>query len=252
MPGVYGTLGVPAATNVPGTRENAVTWTDSKGNLWLFGGSGYDTTMNTRNLNDLWEFNPSTREWTWMSGSSAVTGFWGQDGVYGTQGAPAAGNVPPGRYGAVAWTDTRGDLWLFGGWGCEGSETHGFADACYYNDLWEYNPSTNQWAWMGGSDSTDQPGVYGTAGAPATGNIPGGRSSAVAWTDSKGNLWLFGGYGYDSGGMLCFLNDLWKFNPATGEWAWISGVSTTDYASGSSQQCKSGGSHGVYGTLAGC
>ena len=35
--------------------------------------------------------------------------------------------------------------------------------------------------------------VYGTKGVPAAGNVPGARDYAVAWADSSGNLWLFGG-----------------------------------------------------------
>jgi hypothetical protein len=34
--GVYGTMGTPSATNIPGGRIDGVTWTDSAGNLWLF------------------------------------------------------------------------------------------------------------------------------------------------------------------------------------------------------------------------
>ena len=33
----------------------------------------------------------------------------------------------------------------------------------------------SQWAWAGGSSTVGQPGVYGTLGTPAPGNIPGGR-----------------------------------------------------------------------------
>jgi hypothetical protein len=36
--------------------------------------------------------------------------------------------------------------------------------------------------------------------------VPGSRYAS--WTDSSGNLWLFGGYGFDSGNTLAFLNDL--------------------------------------------
>ncbi len=61
---------------------------------------------------------------------------------------------------------------------------------------------------MSGSDTDDQPGVYGTQGIAAASNVPGGRENAVSWTDSKGNFWLFGGYGYDSAGSLCYMNDL--------------------------------------------
>ena len=49
--GEYGTLGVGSGSNYPGAREGAVSWTDSSGNLWLFGG-----TPNWNNgFNDLWK-----------------------------------------------------------------------------------------------------------------------------------------------------------------------------------------------------
>ena len=41
-------------------------------------------------------------------------------------------------------------------------------------------------------------GVYGKEGTAASTNAPGGRSTAISWTDSAGNFWLFGGYGYGS------------------------------------------------------
>ena len=59
--------------------------------------------------------------------------------------------------------------------------------------------------------SGGQKGVYGTSGVPASGNIPGGRYTASTWTDSGGNLWLFGGWGYDAAGSVGYLNDLWKY-----------------------------------------
>jgi hypothetical protein len=54
-----------------------------------------------------------------------------QSGTYGTQGTPAAGNVPTAREWAVGWTDTSGNLWLFGGFNSSGADL---------NDLWEYQP----------------------------------------------------------------------------------------------------------------
>jgi hypothetical protein len=54
--GIYGTLGVPAAANVPGGRKGAVSWIDSGKNLWLFGGGG--SALAQGDLNDLWRFQP--------------------------------------------------------------------------------------------------------------------------------------------------------------------------------------------------
>ena len=58
--GTYGTLGTASASNLASSRSGAVSWTDTSGNLWFFGGLGKDPTdPNTSgNLNDLWRFAP--------------------------------------------------------------------------------------------------------------------------------------------------------------------------------------------------
>jgi len=215
--GVYGTLGVPSTSNVPGARTGAVSWSDSSGNLWLFGGNGGGI-----ELNDLWEFKPTAKTWTWVSGSNTGDSV----GIYGTQGVASTSNVPGARSGAVSWTDSSGNLWLFGGFGFDPS---GSGDL---NDLWEFNPTAGTWEWVSGSNTPDASGVYGTLGLAATSNVPGARSLAgSSWTDSSGNLWLFGG-----NGSSARLNDLWKFNPTAGSWTWVGGSNT-------------GNASGVYGIL---
>ncbi len=222
--GVYGTLGVPASTNTPGGRKGAASWTDQNGNLWLWGGLGYDSTGYEGNLNDMWEYNPVTKLWTWMGGSKTVP-MTGLQGVSGTLGTPGSGNIPGGRMGEVTWTDSSGNFWMFGGNGFDAKLGNG-----YLNDLWKFNPSTKEWAWMGGDAiipiTGQTAGVYGTLGAATTGNIPGARTEATAWTDQSGNFWMFGGLGYDAQKGNGYLNDLWKYNPSTGKWAWMSGSNT--------------------------
>jgi N-acetylneuraminic acid mutarotase len=225
--GVYGTKGVPAATNIPGSRNGAVSWTDSKGDLWLFGGYGSDATGAQDPLNDLWEFNPITKEWTWVSGSQTI----GANGVYGTRGTPAANNVPGGRVWATGWIDSSGNLWLFGG---QGNDSIGMTG--YLNDLWEFDPSTQEWTWISGGIAADLGGVYGTLGVPSTTNMPGGRYFTSSWIDRDGDFWVFGGDGLDSTGFYGQLNDLWEFNATSKTWIWISGAATVD-------------SIGIYGTL---
>lgn len=100
---------------------------------------------------------------------------------------------------------------------------------------WAQPNETTEWTWMGGSSAIAQPGVYGTMGSPAGGNIPGNRVNASSWNDGNGHLWLFGGYGTDSTGVSGYLNDLWEFNPSTNEWTWMGGGAKT-------------GQTGVYGT----
>jgi N-acetylneuraminic acid mutarotase len=224
--GVYGTRGTAASSNVPGAREDGLSWLDSSGRLWLFGGYGFDSIGRRGRLNDLWRHDPTTKEWTWMSGGQAVN----EAGSYGTRGVAAPSNVPGARTGAVSWTDLQGRLWLFGGLG--------YSDAGDYgnlHDLWMYDPESLRWTWVAGSKEIDQPGVYGTQGTAAPANVPGGRIGAVSWTDAQGLLWLFGGYGYDSAGTKSWLNDLWRYDLANLEWAWISGS-------------NAGGQVGTYGT----
>ncbi|MGH8288375.1 MAG: kelch repeat-containing protein [Steroidobacteraceae bacterium] len=220
--GVYGTEGVAAAANVPGSRDGGSTWTDANGNLWLFGGfEGYVNAINpaTGNfLNDLWEYSPASGEWTWVGGSSAAC----TQGVYGTQGVAAAANLPGPRSATTTWTDGSGNVWLFGGGGCD--STGAFL---WYDDLWKFSPSTGEWTWVGGSTAANATGVYGSEGVAAPTNMPGGRGGFAKWTDASGNLWLFGGAAWDATtASEGYLSDLWEYSPSSGEWTWISGADT--------------------------
>jgi len=214
--GFYGSLGVASSSNIPGARNSEVRWLDNSGNLWLFGGGGYDSTGTLGPLSDLWEY--SSGQWVWMGGSS----FANQAGTYGSQGQAAPGNIPGGRFHSVSWIDKAGNFWLFGG------NIQLNTGELYLNDLWRY--SGGEWTWMGGSSATNQPGVYGTQGSAAAGNIPGSREQAYAWADSSGNFWLYGGNGYDSTGTYGFLNDLWEYSTTTGQWTWISGANVVNQA----------------------
>ena len=89
--GTYGTPGVAATTNIPGARYEAVSWIDNSGNLWLFGGTGDDSTGAYGDLNDLWKFDGTN--WTWVSGSNLIN----QSGTYGTMGTAATTNIPGTR-----------------------------------------------------------------------------------------------------------------------------------------------------------
>jgi hypothetical protein len=256
-------------TLLPGARTNAVTWTDSSGNFWLFGGYGYDGKDTLGFLNDLWEYTGGA--WVFVSGG--VTNVANQNGIYGTQGTAASSNMPGGRQESVGWADGAGNLWLFGG---EGLDDVGTPNGIL-NDLWVYNIASKQWTWVLGAEPlptstrANHTGVYSaqpavgpsnTTGAAntcglasgltvggqvicspidTTATLPGSRWGAAGWVDAGGDFWLFGGWGLDSKATNGngALNDLWVYTPNStpgqpGTWTWIKGSNT-------------GSQNGVYG-----
>jgi N-acetylneuraminic acid mutarotase len=220
--GHYGSLGVPSGSNRPPGKVNPAGWIDGNDNLWIFGGLGPDSVGTGGYLNDLWNFNTATREWTWISGSD--TAFDNTAiGQYGGLGVEASGNVPPARYSAANWTDRSGNLWFFGGLFTQLAPNTGALTQ--FGDLWRFRPSTGDWTWMGGNSAPNGTGVWGTLGTPSGNNEPSSRWGSTSWTGADGEFWLFGGQGWGSDGYGGYLNDLWEYNPTANEWAWMNGAS---------------------------
>src|SRR5437868_708701 len=178
--GNWGTKGVAASTNIPSGRFCYASWKDLAGNLWLFGGNDSSQQFNAGcgcftgvggRLNDLWKYDIAANMWTWMSG----TNVYNSAGVYGTQCIPSVSNIPGGRIETRSrWTDDCGNFWLFAG----AADIRGYQS---FNDLWKYNPSTNEWTWVSGSSVANQTNVYGTKTVPSPANHPGARMGMVGW-----------------------------------------------------------------------
>ncbi len=198
---IYGTQGIASSANTPGARYETVSWSDNAGNFWLFGGQDY--TSSAALYNDLWKFDGTN--WKWISGSQNA-------GSYGTRGLASPSNSPPRRISAVRWSDSKGNLWFFGGL---------TGDNSFGNDLWKFDGKN--WTWVSGSDLPNQLGVHGASGVASPSNVPGARHYAMGWIDSGDNLWLFGGSGFGTTASASDLPlaDLWKFDGSN--WTWISG-----------------------------
>jgi len=205
--GNYGIQGVSSVSNLPPCRGfGMASWTDTVGNLWMYGGLNYISNFNS--FNDLWKYDINTNNWTWINGSKIPN----QPPVRGVMGIPSPLNTPGARSEAVCtWIDDSNNLWLFGG---------SPPGAGAYNDLWKYSIATNQWTWMKGLNYANAPGVYGIQGVEDSLNVPSARASYSRWKDNNGNFWLFGGF---HGVGSDYLNDMWKYNISTNNWTWIKG-----------------------------
>jgi hypothetical protein len=222
----------------PGGRWGASTYTDAAGNVWMFGGQGYDSAGNVGLLNDLWKYNIASKTWTLVLPSNVSANV---DGVYGTQGTAAANNLPGGRQTAVLWVDTSGTIWLFGGFGLDSQGTNlGTGQiGSVLNDLWKFNQGTGMWTWVSGSSTANQDGVYGSqatsnvATNAAASSVPGARWGSHGWVNPDGDLFLFGGFGYGSNATqpTGFLNDVWEYDVASGQWIWWKGSTDVNQSS---------------------
>jgi len=192
--GSPGTLGSAAPTNIPPARAFAAYATDPSGNLWLYGGQGTGGIFS-----DLWRFDGNN--WTWIAGSQAAAAP-----VYGTKGQAASTNTPGARSVAAMASDSKGNLWLFGG-------VHGSADD--RDDLWKFD-GTN-WTWVGGNSTFNDGTIFGTMGVDSAGNYPSARHGATMTVDANDHPWIFGGYATQAIGSL---NDIWRWD---GAFAWMGG-----------------------------
>ncbi|MGC2166512.1 MAG: kelch repeat-containing protein, partial [Gallionella sp.] len=151
-------------------------------------------------------------DWTWVSGSDT--------------GNPAGSFLsapfyPGAMEGMMSWTDGSGQLWMFGGGGCDTNGCGGGSNYVDFNDLWRFDGSN--WNLIKGSGASNPPGIYGTLGTAALANTPGSRQYAATWTVGS-TLWMFGGRGRDSAGTFGDLSDLWSFDGTN--WTWVAGGDT--------------------------
>lgn len=197
--------GNPDASAQPGTRNRMATAMDASGNLWLFG--GYKNNQDP--MNDLWKYNVSTKLWTWVGGDNFQEG-WGN------------ANWPAARHRVRMWFDNNGDLWLYGGARQTASQNESF------NDLWKYNPGTNNWTCVKGNanqtfayTNTASGNYPASEGIGGTAYYPRARSDYGYWIDNNNNFWIFAGYAQSH--STHDFADLWKYNPTTNEWTLVKG-----------------------------
>lgn len=204
--GNAGTRGVPATTNLPGARNDPMTWMAPNHEVWVFGGTA--PTGGTAIRNDMWRLDLETLIWTWFGGSQLIN----QGPVYGTRGVAAPTNDPGGRLAPVLWDDGTGDgFYAYGGAGID--TTNGPLGGM--SDLWHFTASTLQWTWIAGPQTINNSSSRGTLGVASPTVLPG-MFGACSIGDAKNGELL----------MVDTQADLWRFDLATSNWTWIGGPAT--------------------------
>lgn len=215
----------------PTQRAGSLTWQSQKG-LYMYGGYTVSSAKNILGLNDLWQFIRRNQTWVQLDTDSNQTcsTLDEQQGtllnsmgvMHGQIDKESPCNSPGGRRHSATWTDTQGDLWLYGG---EILPVYQNATAMLYPlpvteirdiysskvlmaELWRFDIEKLVWLWMGMDPHPGLNPVYGTNYEPGENNRPGARCQMVSWT-RKGQMFLYGGLGLDARNKTVYLNDIW-------------------------------------------
>lgn len=191
----YGTMGVPSPTNMPGSRQTYTKWKDAQSNFWIMRGSD----LNGFSQSDVWRYDISANEWTWMAGTNSV-------GVYQNRCVYDSVNYPSVRMEhRSSVTDNCGKFWMYGGATLPNIGS-------FYNDLWVFDSQQLKWDWISGANILNQPGSYGALGVPAATNMPPSCAGGVAWWGNDNRFYLFGGL---QNLVTTKYGALWVFTPDT-------------------------------------
>ena len=193
---------IPKNMSSPRERFPAISWVKHDNNLFLFGGTSALGLMS-----DLWMFSTSSKKWKLLKGDSNKHS---QSGIYGHQGIPSNVSMPGCRSEASSWTDSQGNLWMFGGKGCD-KQRNNDSTLGLLSDLWMFNTSSSEWTWMGGSSRKNSKASYGKKGEASPHNMPGPREASLTFRQGN-NFWIFGGLGRDQSNQEGPLNDMWVYS----------------------------------------
>lgn len=208
-------LGSYAVNTLPGSRAGAFAGltTTSAGatKLRLFGGQGAAFFASQGFLSDIWEWNVNSQQYVWRENTRSTQ--LNRASSYGDAGSYEDGSWPGGRAYGATWSNDRGAMIIYGGYGHAGSSTNGglLADVFAWSE--SANSDTGGFAYLSGSQGTFQNVNYSTNATYAT---PGGRSRMAygTWGGEQKGL-IFGG---DNGQARTSMNDVWAYDFSTYTW----------------------------------
>jgi len=203
----YGTKGIPAAGNNPGGSFNFTLAGDANG-FYTYGGEIYYSHRSTPHFsNQLWYFDASTEEWTFLFGSTL-----GASNVPTYDVETKNSNlVNPGyNRGGASWV-ANGKFYLSSGLIYTGISSHYYTPS---NNLWEWDGT--YWSWNKGAKDAEGAdpnlAVYNSESEFNYDHIPAPRYYPIYWKAGN-SLYLAKGLVTASGMNSQNLDDMWAFHP---------------------------------------
>lgn len=223
----YGTLQVASPSNTPGTRRAYAHWKDLQGNFWLYGGYTFGASTNpSAGIHaDMWKYDPTTLQWTWMAGNA----FTFAPVTFTAQCVPGNGTPQSVYENRINWRDQCGRFWSVGGATFDSTQSTNHATT---STLWCFDPVTLLFAWVSGPLTIAAPAVYGTQGVPSPLNRPISLMGANSFVSASGDFWLCSGTEMNWG--VVPQNVVWRYQPDLNcpSFPPISTVTTSQPASG--------------------
>lgn len=185
---IRGTVGVSGPANVPagtyGAEADMAYGTDK---MYMFAGNSGSL------INELWMFDFTIRQWTYLS-SSAMAGNFMLNSQY-----PGAR-----RYFSVVTIPNTPLLAMLNG---DGYSLQGHVYGL--SEIWVLNTTSNKWSWIRGESSTTDIGSYGQMGVTSSLSLPPRRYiESASWAPKRNQLVLFGGYVYENS-AYSYRDDVW-------------------------------------------
>jgi hypothetical protein len=101
----------PITGAIPPPRHMQMAWSDRRSGATRFFVFGGWNAVTTWTLADMWQFDTTTRQWTWLGGTRSVSV------KITAMNKPDVGNHPGVRATSAVTADANGGAWLFGGYG---------------------------------------------------------------------------------------------------------------------------------------
>ena len=185
--------------NHPGTgTKKQMVW-KSQDNIYLYGN---DNLQFNYGNSSFWVYNLTIKQWKCIQQNNVDVNF-------GTKNVFNNTNTPGKRSQSITFVDNQGNLYLLGG------NNIGYSSpATPLTDLWKFDITLQQWAWIGGNNnSTGNEGNYGPIGVESNLFFPSSRRFVNPVLSTDGMIYIYGGEYHNSNRY-----DLWKYNPNNNSW----------------------------------